>query len=166
MGWEDFYVTGNMSIIESKVDVGEGGVATETDRPLQGQSPYVFNLALSYDNPHTKFTSTLLYNVYGKRITTLGTFGQADIYEQPYHQVDFIFNYTFMRPLTSDKRIQSPHNWSLKFKASNLLPADVEFTQDGRALEAYYKSTSFSLGLKYKFQPFIDYIIAGKKEDE
>ena len=46
------FTSGNVSLIESNVDIGrqDTAVQTSTERALQGQSPYVINLQLAYDD--------------------------------------------------------------------------------------------------------------------
>jgi TonB-dependent receptor len=63
------------------------------DRPLQGQSPYLFNLGLLYDMEKAGMTATVLYNQIGERIYLVGDIssgaGSPDIYEASRPLLDF-----------------------------------------------------------------------------
>ena len=70
---DELYLGLNYTRIESEVDLGaEGGIQTSTTRALQGQSPYVANVQLGYRSPVGRLETTLLYNVFGKRIAEVG----------------------------------------------------------------------------------------------
>jgi len=66
--FKNFTVQGNFSWIKSKVE----DKAFNIDRPLQGQSPYVLNLGLMYDQEKSGFNATILYNQIGQRIANVG----------------------------------------------------------------------------------------------
>jgi hypothetical protein len=84
----------NLTYISSKVTLasttGSGG-ATTSNRPLQGQSPYLINMGLQYSDDINGFTSSLLYNRIGQRLSLVGIneLGFPDVYERPRDQVDF-----------------------------------------------------------------------------
>ncbi len=61
--------------------------SAEAKRPMQGQSPYIVNLGMYYqDNDHGLMVS-LLYNVIGKRIIVVGL-DTPDVYEMPRNVID------------------------------------------------------------------------------
>lgn len=89
---KDFSLLSNLTFVYSRVhlDTAAGrGQQTNLDRPLAGQSPYVFNAALDYSNEKTKTRLRVLYNIAGPRIAQVGIAGLDDIYEQPRNQLDF-----------------------------------------------------------------------------
>ncbi len=135
----EFYLGGNIAFIRSKVELEEVGIATETERPLQGQSPYVLNLVLGYDGRDSRTSAAVLYNVAGKRISQIGTFGLPDVYEQPFHRLDFIITHGVTE------------NLSISLKAQNLLDDDVEFTQSGQTTNKYRLGSSFSISATVRF---------------
>src|SRR5690606_2719065 len=107
------------------------GIQTTDDRPLQGQSPYVTNLQIGYAPADGRIEATLLYNVFGKRISEVGIQGNPDIYEQPVDQLDFVFSYAFAE------------HWTMKFRARNLLDPGVEYTQDDEIARRYRRGREF-----------------------
>ena len=95
--WLDgLYLGANAAFIRSRIELGAiGGSATSTERPLQGQSPWVTNLALSWEGADSPITSSLLYNVAGPRITQVGVNGIPDQIAQPVHRLDAVVGWTF-----------------------------------------------------------------------
>lgn len=84
---------GNLALINSKVKFGANSTGTQ-NRPLQGQSPYVANISLFYDNVKTGLTASVNFNKIGSRIAYIGVpasiqpFGM-DIYEFGRSIMDF-----------------------------------------------------------------------------
>ncbi len=90
---ENFSVFTNITYIQSKVTLASttgGGTATTANRPLQGQSPYLVNFGLQYDNKEKGLSGSLLYNRIGQRLALVGIndLGFPDVYERPRDQVD------------------------------------------------------------------------------
>lgn len=77
----------NAAYIVTEVDLGD--VAGQAQRrPLMGQSPYIVNAGLYYQDTERKLQYNILYNVIGPRLFAVGTFGTPDIYEMPRNVVD------------------------------------------------------------------------------
>lgn len=90
---ENFNLTGNYTRVQSRVDyvrVGGNSIATTftpATRPMQGQSPYMVNLALTWTEPDLGTSVSVFYNKFGRRLNTVG-FLAEDIYEEPRDVVD------------------------------------------------------------------------------
>ncbi len=107
IGLKDLSVVINGSIIDSKVKFAKGSV--EDERPLQGQSPYLVNAGLFYQNDPLKFTIGLMYNIIGKRIVGIGLKSNSenstinddipDMYEMPRNILDFTVSKRFGKHL-------------------------------------------------------------------
>lgn len=135
---DDLYLGLNYTWIESEVELGEeGGIQTSDTRALQGQSPWVANLQLGYRSPGGRLETSLLYNVFGKRIAEVGVQGQPDVYEQPFRQLDLVASWALAE------------RWQLKAQARNLLNHEVEFSQGGLPTLRYRQGREFSLGLEW-----------------
>ena len=130
-------VLSNLTLITSEIELDERnrGIQTSSQRPLQGQSPYVVNMQLQYDRSTWGFSSTLLYNMIGKRITEVGTNDIPDTYEQPFGQLDFV----------ASQKIQK--NWTLSLRAKNLLDPEIESTQGDEIVRSQKRGRNFSLNL-------------------
>jgi hypothetical protein len=80
----------NMSIIDSEVTLGEDleVLLRAKDRPLQGQSNFIINTGLFYDDDIKNLQINLNYNVIGKRILLVGAGAIPDTYEMPRNVLD------------------------------------------------------------------------------
>ncbi|TAD83483.1 MAG: TonB-dependent receptor [Bacteroidetes bacterium] len=91
--FKDFNLFANFTYIRSNVKlatVTSGGAAVDFDRPLQGQSPYLINLGVQYNQAKGNWNGSLLYNRIGQRLYLVGgrDFGLFDIYERPRDVLD------------------------------------------------------------------------------
>jgi TonB-dependent receptor len=139
----DFEVAGNVSLIQSQINIDpdseKAEILTDTERPLQGQSPYVINAQFGYDNVDTRTNVTLLYNVYGPRISEVGVYGIPNVVEQPFHTLDVTFAKSFENGL------------KMSAKAKNLFNLAHRYTQGGEPTHVEYKGRAFSLGVSYSY---------------
>lgn len=135
----DFYLAGNATWVHSRIRLPEEGIQTSSERPLQGQSPYVFNLQLGYDNVDRGTSIVVLYNVFGARIAEVGALGAPDVYERPFHQLDVVLK----QDLGS--------GFALGCKAKNLFDPEVRFTQGDKVTEVFRRGRVFSLSLSKSF---------------
>lgn len=138
---QDFYVAGNLALIESDVEIGEDnvGVLTNDSRRLQGQSPWVANLSLGYSNPVSQTDALLLLNVFGERIDGLGILGAPDAKEQPRPVLDFNISQRFLQ------------NWKVGLKLRDILDSEFEIKQGNVVQRSYRAGRSVSLSLGYDF---------------
>ena len=101
MKLKNFSLLLNASLIKSEVIFPDG--SNEKDRPMQGQSPYIINAGLYYDNPKINMTFSILYNIIGKRIVAVGQSNQnsnediPNTYEMPFHSLDAAIQKKFGR---------------------------------------------------------------------
>lgn len=117
---------------------------TNLERPLQGQSPYLINALVGYNNSTWGTDATILFNVFGERLATVGTNGIPDEYEQPRPTLDFTL------------RQKLPAGLQLSLKAQNLLDSETRFTQEftGEMAEViesqrYFSGRSLSIGISF-----------------
>lgn len=132
-------VAGNLTLIESHVELQETGMETNKNRPLQGQSPYVANMMISYENIESGTDASLSWNVFGERISEVGIAGTPDIYEEPVNRLDMVI----AQRLTSTIKI--------KLSCKNLLDPEIQFTQGDKIQRSYKSGRSYSLGASYEF---------------
>jgi hypothetical protein len=90
---KNFSLFTNLTYIYSKVTLAStsgSGSATTSNRPLQGQSPYLVNAGLQYNSENTVWAGSLLYNRIGQRLSLVGIndLGFPDVYERPRDQID------------------------------------------------------------------------------
>ena len=111
-------------------------------RPLEGQSPYVINGHINYENPDIGTTISAYYHVFGPRVSGVTLGGTPDLYEQPRHVVDVSLKQRFL------------DYFSLKLSAKNLLNSPYKITQEYRGTsfvaEEHYLGRTYSVGLTYE----------------
>ncbi len=107
-----------------------------SQRPLEGQSPYVVNLSLSWA-ASTGTSVMALYNIVGERIREVGTSGYDDTYELPRNQLDLTVSQKVMDAL------------AVKVSMKNLLDEDHVFRMGDIDTQRYSIGRSFAVGLSY-----------------
>jgi TonB-dependent receptor len=152
-GWNQFanvMFSANLAYINSKVDVSAIANAADSTRSLQGQSPYIINLGLTFTDPGSELSFSIFYNEIGRRIIAVGSSEYLDIYEAP-------------RPILDaqiSKRIF--HNGVVRIGFQDLLAKDGTFYQDYNDDGKYEVENDkniinvttgrvISLGFNYKF---------------
>ena len=125
----------NLTLTQSEIELRDGSLQTNQKRPLQGQSPYVVNVNLGWTREQSGTEVSLLYNVYGRRISDVGIQGVPDVYELPFHRVDLAVSQTL------------PGGTQLKLTATNLLNRFVVFEQGGIQVLTYRPGAAFSASL-------------------
>lgn len=133
-------LSGNYSMIRSEVQLGTLAQSdvTSKERALQGQSPFMVNLLLDYVNEKRKIESTLVYNVFGERISTLGQAGNPDELEKPFHQLDGSISKAF------------GDNFKLRFKISNILDRPLTFQRADVVTRERRRGRGYSLSLSMR----------------
>lgn len=124
VGLRHFSLSFNGAWIRSRVRFAPG--TNNIDRPMQGQSPYLINTGIFYNNPERGWSAAVLYNRIGKRIVGVGNrYGTAsdgsarnipNSYEMPRNSID----------LSLGKRIG---RWELKAAVRDLLAERCLFKQ-------------------------------------
>ena len=113
---------------------------TPSTRSLQGQSPFLINLDLSYDNLNTGTAAGLYYNIFGRRLAEVSLGGTPDVFESARATLDLTFS-------------QQWSEFKLKFSAKNLLDSSFEKTYRYQGIDYiandYSKGRSFSLSISY-----------------
>ncbi len=155
VGLKDFSLSFNGSWIKSMVRFDAGN---NIDRPMQGQSPYLINLGLFYQNKG--WSASVLYNRIGKRIIGVGNkYGTGadgsvknipNSYEMPRNAIDLSFGKKF-------------GHWELKASVRDLLAErylfkqieDVELQTGNKRIEETTRSfkpgRNFNLSVSYNF---------------
>lgn len=128
-GWSpwlrDVWVSANAAWVYSRVEITDPmTILTSKERPLVGQSPYVLNAQLEYDNQDAGLGATLLFNYVGPRIDTLGSENLPDTYEAPRPQLDLVIRKKWGK-------------LTLGLSAKNLLDQPLRLTQGTRVFQEF-----------------------------
>lgn len=143
---KNFSTSANYTIIRSEQPMFPQEIAnaktidpsySTTQRPFQGQAPYIFNGGLSYHSDSAKFEAALSFNISGKKLYTIGQVGTPDIYENPVGML----NFKVSKNLTK--------NFILSVFMRNLLNPAVRFTQEYKGEE--YVAEQYKLGRTFDF---------------
>jgi len=141
----------NLSLVESEVVIPAEELAAirQTDpeagevRDLFGQSPYVLNFDLTYENPEWGTTITAVFNIAGERLDLVTTGALPDVFEQPVESLDLIVSQKL-----GDR-------WSFKVSAKNILDPAIEKTlsHNGETFlyESFKRGLSLGIGVSYSF---------------
>jgi len=144
----DVMAFGNFSYIYSDVDIST--LAGARERPLYGQSPYLVNGGLTYNNSNHGFSTTLLANRIGRRIWVVGQDQYLHTWEAPRTVLDF----------QATKRIGE--FGELKLTVGDILNQEAVFYQDQNDNGKFDKKddtkivgqkfgTNISLGFTFNF---------------
>ena len=141
----------NATLIQSTVKIPAAySTNRASERPLQGQAPYVINTGIFYTSDITGWQVNLLYNVVGKNIAFVGNNFYPDVYLMPRNVIDITFN----------KRLSERFN--LKGGITDLLNQPMNFLQDGNgdgkqdpdkdvSIMKFKPGQVFSIGFSYRF---------------
>jgi TonB-dependent receptor len=109
----------NFAYIQSKVDAGTAVISSESEiRPLQGQSPYILNAGIQYQDNEKGWGASASYNIVGRRILVVGSSDEPTYWENPRHVLDFQLVKTFKEKL------------EIKFNVRDVLAQNLIFYQD------------------------------------
>jgi TonB-dependent receptor len=141
----------NYTFVESSVDITPAELAfiriyepaAGGTRELTGQSPYIVNVDLTYNNPRWGTTVSLYYNILGERLSQVSPPGTPNVFEQPAPTLDLIWSQKFR------------DRWKLSVSVKNLLDRATEETYTYREVDymrsSHRRGVTTSLGLAYAF---------------
>ena len=145
MKLKNFSLVLNTSLLKSEVIFPDESI--ELDRAMQGQSPFIVNTGLYYDNKKAGLTFSILYNIIGKRIVAVGQMNQnaseniPDTYQMPRHSLDASVQ-------------QKAGRFKLYISARNILNQKTTYTQissystENEGIKKYTQNTKvFKTGL-------------------
>lgn len=155
--WNGFSLAVNVSYIDSKVTLlGSGETAADVpltggrqiaslysnERKMTGQSDWLGNLQLSYQDEDAGVTGSLLYNYTDERNILVGDNNAPEIIEEGRGVVDVLYKYEFP---------WNKYDFQVEAKASNIFDTKVEWTQGGQVYENWQPGINYSIGLRATF---------------
>jgi hypothetical protein len=139
----------NAAYIYSIVNLGNEAKGQLNQRPLMGQSPYILNAGFYYQNSYTGLQANLVYNIIGKRIYVVGSYGTPNIYELPKNNLDLTISFKLLS------------NFKFTLNINNLLNSTSHFMQDSNedgkinqkdeTISQYKNGRNVNLGLTFNF---------------
>lgn len=156
IGLKDLSLVFNGAYIYSKVYFPEGSF--ERDRPMQGQSPYLINTGLFYQNGNGELSASVLYNRIGKRIETVGVPAQnpnddvPDIYEMPRNSLDLSLSKKLGKYVELKAGIKDLLNSKIEYKQFlELTDASGSKREVEQLVRSYRPGVNIIVGVNLKF---------------
>ena len=134
-----FTLFSNATLMESRIKLGETTAsATNKNRRMVGQAPYVVNGGLTYATRSGATTATLLVNRTGERIDAAGDQPLPDVIEKPRTALDFSMRFPLRNSLSG------------RLDAKNLLDAPFETVQGTVTRESFKTGRVVQLGFVWR----------------
>jgi len=143
----------NVSLIKSDIQVSAAGLESglNPNRAMVGQSPYIINGGIYYENDSLGWQFSALYNRIGARVTIVGIPGIPEVYEMPRNVIDIAVTKTFK------------NGFSVRAGVQDLLAQDFMFLQDANGdgklsrandqrLQYFNLGNYWTVALSYKFR--------------
>lgn len=129
----------NLTLMTSRIQLGAQQLAaTNADRAMVGQAPYVLNTGLTWTSNSGATSATALFNRTGERIDAAGDQPLPDIVILPRNLVDLSLRFPLLRGVQA------------RVDARNLLDAPFDMQQGTVTRESYRQGRVFQLGLQWR----------------
>jgi len=163
---KNYTIVLNASLISSRVLFEEGSLYR--NRPLEGQSPFIVNAGIYYQDDEKGVMMSLLYNVIGKRIVAVGRPSPnqwediPDIYEMPRNIIDFTFSKMIGKHLEIKggvkdilnqpvRFIQNVNTWVDMSRYAQGADTGTKYFDREQITKSYIPGRSFIAGISLKF---------------
>ncbi|MBN1338706.1 MAG: TonB-dependent receptor [Bacteroidales bacterium] len=146
----------NAAYIQSEVQEKKQYIRDDK-RPMQGQSPYIINTGLYYDNRSKGFMASVLFNVIGERIIFVGV-EEPHTYELPRNLLEFAFTKQLGEHFKIKGGIEDILNEPVKLIQT--VNYEIDTDEDGindksiekeLVMRSFRPGSKFSLGVSYTF---------------
>ncbi|WP_304235560.1 TonB-dependent receptor [Jiulongibacter sediminis] len=134
----------NPNEYESRLENARLDEQVKNTRQLQGQSPFIVNGYISYNQQESGIEANLSYNVQGKRLSVVGIGRNPDVFEMPFNSLNF----------KTAKRFGKAQKGSVSFSANNILNAKRQrfyegFNAASQVYDLFKPGRSMGLSLGY-----------------
>ena len=142
----------NASFIKSRVTLKEGAAeSVDNNRPLQGQSPYVVNTGIFYQDDERRWQVSAQYNVIGPRILFATSNTQNySIFDMPRHVIDLAVTKGFGPHLDLRVGVQDLLNQYTRQYYDSNRSNDITSADKG-SFGRYRRGQYSTVGVTYKF---------------
>jgi outer membrane receptor protein involved in Fe transport len=139
----DFAVQTNFTFVDSNVRIptDQFVILTSSNRPLVGQSRYIYNVIAEWVKPQLHSQARFYVNSVSRRITDVGTFKLPDVYQERNTFLDFVYQYDILEN----------GKWSFRFSAENLTDNEYRYTQADFLVRQFKIGRTFSIGTSFSF---------------
>jgi TonB-dependent receptor len=137
----------NAAWINSEINLGDVDNQA-SKRAMQGQSPYILNGAIYFNNYETGWQINLSHNVFGPRIYAVGDDLNATQFELPRHQLDLTISKQFVKHWELKAGIQDIFNRPVRLQQDT--DGDIEIKGKKDDIQSFKPGQYISLGVTYK----------------
>jgi hypothetical protein len=150
---KNFIVGTNITLIKSEAAIKDSELEdiravypnASDVRPLYSQSPYIINAFINYVN-ESGTQANLSYNVLGEKLYLVEIGAQPDVYEQPFHAL----NFKISQKIGPDRKVK------ISLAIKNILDADFErsseYINQTYVFQSFSPGRTFSLGVSYDLE--------------
>lgn len=148
-------IVGNAAYIFSEITLSDSYTGPQdVKRPMMGQSPWIVNMGVFYQNDSIGLQVNAMYNVIGPRVVVAGVLDFPEIYEMPRHQIDL----SIVKTLGQRKNVDLRLNITDLLNQETLLLQDKEGNglnrQDDNRMLSFKRGTYFTIGVTVRlFEP-------------
>lgn len=151
----NFSLYANFTYIFSEVRFNDEflGKLVSADRPVQGQSPYLLNGGLQFTSEGGIWSSSLLYNRVGNRLTLVGynSLGFPDIYENPRDVIDFQVSKKILNK-KGELKLSYGDILNQKLVLYENVDSNRKYNKESdRVFSSYSPGSTISIGFTYDF---------------
>ncbi|MBL8178102.1 MAG: TonB-dependent receptor [Bryobacterales bacterium] len=133
-----FMVGTNLTFVDSdvRIPVERFPQLTSRNRPLVGQSRFIYNIIAEWARPNWRSNARFYVNSVSRRLTDVGTFQLPDVYQERNNFLDFVYQYD----------IKENGKWSLRFTAENLTDNNYRWRQADFLVRSFRIGRTFTAG--------------------
>lgn len=145
--WAQSQITMGDNEYNSRLSFAREGEVIDRNRQLQGQSPYLINAGLNYNNADNGFEAGVFYNVQGKTLQLIGFSRNSDVFAKPFNSLNVNLSKRIGRDLKGG---------TVSLKVDNLLDSKrLSVYEAYMAVDQIYSEfaprRTFSVGYSYNF---------------
>ncbi len=112
---------------------------TSRERPLVGQSRFIYNTTLEWVRPEWRSNARMFVNSVSRRLTDVGTFRLPDVYQEHNTFVDVVYQYD----------IREKGKWTLRITGENLTDNNYRWTQAEFLVRNFRIGRTFTAGFSF-----------------
>ena len=131
-----------------------GGNYSENNRALQGASPYLANLDVTYlqplKRPGSLYSLALIYNIQGPRISSIGSNGSGNVKQTALNMLNFVGTYSTSSKIKFKLKINNLINSKIKFK-QEVVDNNGQKTGEKALSQSYKSGINAEIGISYNF---------------
>jgi outer membrane receptor for ferrienterochelin and colicin len=141
----------NAAYIVSEINLQNDGTLLEKEsRPMQGQSPYIINAGVFYNDDEHGFHVNAQYNIFGKRIAFVGLPGLPTWWEMPRHMMDITVSKSLNKRAVLRLGVSDLLNARSLFREDANLDNKLKDAATNKVVRSTYNGQYVTLGLSFK----------------